>query len=72
MGSNATESRFVDAMLAAARIVPDPGEREALIAGYAAYRPGVEALHAVPRCRYEHPALNFEAAPRQPHPWGGA
>lgn len=59
----------VDAMLGAAGITPAPDEREQLLEMYALYRPGVEALYALPEARYEAPALIFQADPKLAE-WG--
>jgi hypothetical protein len=54
----------VDAMIAAAGLSMTPEERERLLEMYALYRPGIEALYALPEARYEAPALVFQAAPK--------
>jgi hypothetical protein len=54
----------VDAMLAAAGLSVTPDERERLLEMYAIYRPGIEALYALPEARYEAPALVFQAEPK--------
>lgn len=54
----------VDAMLAAAGLSMTPDERERLLQMYALFRPGVEALYALPEARYEAPALVFQAEPK--------
>jgi hypothetical protein len=59
----------VDAMLGAAGIAPTSDERERLIEMYAMYRPGIEALYAIPEVRYEAPALVFHADPKLAE-WG--
>jgi hypothetical protein len=62
-------STEIDAMLAAAGLAPSPEERAALGEMYAMFKPGVEALYAVPEARYESPALVFQAAPKLAE-WG--
>lgn len=59
----------VDAMLGAAGIAPTPEEREQLLDMYTLYRPGIEALYALPEARYEAPALVFQADPKLTQ-WG--
>jgi hypothetical protein len=54
---------LVDAMMVAAGLSPSESERAALITMYEQFRPGVEALYALPEARYESPALVFQAAP---------
>jgi hypothetical protein len=54
----------LDAMLDAAGILAAPAEREQLLALYAAFKPGVESLYALPEARYEAPALVFQAEPK--------
>jgi hypothetical protein len=54
----------IAAMLAAAGLAPTAQERAALGEMYAMFKPGVEALYAVPEARYEAPALVFQAAPK--------
>jgi hypothetical protein len=67
--STETDTAAVDAMLAAAGLAPSADERVALTAMYAQFKPGVEALYAVPEARYEAPALVFQAAPKLAE-WG--
>jgi hypothetical protein len=59
----------IDAMLDAAGLNPSAGERASLAALYGVFKPGVEALYALPEARYEVPALVFQAAPKLT-PWG--
>ncbi|HEY4277848.1 MAG TPA: hypothetical protein VGM91_06495 [Conexibacter sp.] len=54
---------LLDAMMTAAGLAPSESERAALITMYEQFRPGVEALYALPEARYESPALVFQAAP---------
>jgi hypothetical protein len=58
----------LDAMLDAAGIVATPAEREQLLAMYAQFKPGVDAMYALPEARYEAPALVFQAEPKLT-PW---
>ncbi|MCW2953110.1 MAG: hypothetical protein JWQ48_2280 [Conexibacter sp.] len=58
------ETAAVDAMLDAAGLSPAPAEREQLLQMYALFKPGVEALYALPEARYEAPALVFQAEPK--------
>jgi hypothetical protein len=53
----------IAAMLDAAGLDPDPAEREEMRAIYEQFKPGVEALYALPQARYESPALVFQAEP---------
>lgn len=53
----------LDAMLDAAGVIAAPAEREELMRLYALFKPGVDALYAVPEARYEAPALVFQADP---------
>jgi hypothetical protein len=59
----------IDAMLSAAGLNPSPEEREALSKMYATFKPGLDALYALPEARYEAPALVFQAAPKL-QAWG--
>jgi hypothetical protein len=59
----------IDAMLSAAGLNPSPEEREALAKMYATFKPGIDALYAMPEARYEAPALVFLAAPKL-QAWG--
>jgi hypothetical protein len=59
-----TEAAAVDAMLGVAGLSPSDGERERLHQMYAVFKPGIEALYALPEARYEAPALVFQAAPK--------
>jgi hypothetical protein len=59
----------IDAMLDAAGLQPSADEREALSRLYATFKPGLDALYALPEVRYEAPALVFQAAPKL-DPWG--
>jgi hypothetical protein len=59
----------VDAMLGAAGITPTSEEREQLLDMYALYRPGIDAMYALPEVRYEAPALVFQAEPKLAE-WG--
>jgi hypothetical protein len=54
----------IDAMLDAAGLQPSADERAALGRLYATFKPGLEALYALPEVRYEAPALVFQAAPK--------
>jgi hypothetical protein len=54
----------IDAMLDAAGLQPSADEREALSKLYATFKPGLDALYALPEVRYEAPALVFQAAPK--------
>jgi hypothetical protein len=54
----------IDAMLDAAGLQPAPDERETLAKLYATFKPGLDALYALPAARYETPALIFQAAPK--------
>ncbi|MEV4420925.1 hypothetical protein AB0L40_13230 [Patulibacter sp. NPDC049589] len=58
-----TQSETIDAMLAAAGLDPSPAERETIAEMYAIFKPGIDALHAMPEARYEVPALIFHADP---------
>jgi murein DD-endopeptidase MepM/ murein hydrolase activator NlpD len=58
------ETAAVDAMLDAAGLSPAPAEREQLLQMYNLFKPGVEALYALPEARYEAPALVFQAEPK--------
>jgi hypothetical protein len=58
------EATAIDAMLAAAGLTTSAEERERLLEMYALFRPGVEALYAMPEARYEAPALVFQAEPK--------
>jgi hypothetical protein len=58
-----TTAETVDTMLAAAGLDPSPAERQEMVTMYEAFKPGVEALYAVPEARYEDPALVFLAQP---------
>jgi hypothetical protein len=58
------ETAAVDAMLDAAGLSPAPSERAQLLQMYALFKPGVEALYALPEARYEAPALVFQAEPK--------
>lgn len=62
------DAAIVDAKIAAAGLTPTAAEREALIAAYAAFKPLVDALYAVPEARYEASALVFQADPKLT-PW---
>jgi hypothetical protein len=57
-------SQTIDVMLAAAGIDATPEERVKLGEMYALFKPGMDALYAVPEARYEAPALVFQAAPK--------
>jgi hypothetical protein len=59
-----TDDAAIDAMLASAGLTPAPEERVALGELYATFKPGVDALYALPAARYEAPALVFQAAPK--------
>jgi hypothetical protein len=59
-----TDDAAIEAMLSAAGLQPSPEERAALGALYAVFKPGVDALYALPEARYEAPALVFQAAPK--------
>lgn len=59
-----SDAAAIDAMLSAAGLDPSAEEREALGALYATFKPGVDALYALPEVRYEAPALVFQAAPK--------
>jgi hypothetical protein len=54
----------LDVMLDAAGLSAAPQEREQLLAMYEMFKPGVEALYALPEARYEAPALVFQAEPK--------
>lgn len=54
----------IEAMLDAAGLKPSADEREALGSLYATFKPGLDALYALPAVRYEAPALVFQAAPK--------
>lgn len=62
-------STTIDAMLEAAGLDPSAEEREALGKMYATFKPGIDALYAMPEVRYEAPALVFQAAPKL-QAWG--
>jgi len=62
-------SAAIDAMLDAAGLNPPAEEREALGRLYATFKPGLDALYALPEARYEAPALVFQAAPKL-EAWG--
>lgn len=64
-----SSTETIDAMLSAAGLNPSPEEREALGAMYATFKPGMDALYALPEVRYEAPALVFQAAPKL-QAWG--
>jgi hypothetical protein len=68
-GLDAKTLATLDAMLDAAGIVAAPAEREQLHALYARFKPGIDALYALPEARYEAPALVFQAEPKLT-PWG--
>jgi hypothetical protein len=53
----------VDILLALHGLQPAPGDRETIAAMYDVFRPGVDALYALPEARYEVPALVFVARP---------
>ncbi len=61
---SAASPAAIDAMLDAAGLAPSPAEREQLLAMYERFKPGVEALYALPEARYEAPALVFQAEPK--------
>lgn len=58
-----SDTTTIDVMLAAAGLDPSPDERTQMAELYAAFKPGVEAMYALPECKYEVPALVFEADP---------
>jgi hypothetical protein len=58
------DTAAMDAMLAAAGLQPSDDEKAALGQLYATFKPGVDALYALPAARYEAPALVFQAAPK--------
>jgi hypothetical protein len=64
-----SSTETIDAMLSAAGLDPSPEEREALGKMYATFKPGIDALYAMPEVRYEAPALVFQAAPKL-QAWG--
>jgi hypothetical protein len=64
-----SSTETIDAMLSAAGLDPSPEEREALGQMYATFKPGIDALYAMPEVRYEAPALVFQAAPKL-QAWG--
>jgi hypothetical protein len=53
----------VRTLIAAAGLSPSEEEMAILIAGYPAFKEGIEALYAVPETRYAAPALVFSATP---------
>lgn len=53
----------IDVMLAAAGLNPSPEERTGMLELYATFKPGVDAMYALPECKYEVPALVFQADP---------
>jgi hypothetical protein len=59
-----TDDAAIEAMLSAAGLQPSADEREALTVLYETFKPGVDALYALPEARYEAPALVFQAAPK--------
>jgi hypothetical protein len=56
------------AMLEAAGLKPSDAERAELAAAYATFKPGVDALYALPEAKYEDPALVFVSDPHLT-PW---
>ena len=58
-----TETMVIDAMLEAAGLDPSAEERVAMAEMYHVFKPGVDALYALPECKYEVPALVFDANP---------
>ncbi len=55
---------LLDALLAAAGLDdPSPQERAEMLALHATFEDGIAALHALPECRDEVPALVFRAQP---------
>jgi hypothetical protein len=58
------DAATIDAMLDAAGLHPATEERAALGRLYATFKPGIDALYALPEVRYEAPALVFQAAPK--------
>jgi hypothetical protein len=64
-----SSTETIDAMLSAAGLDPSAEEREALGKMYATFKPGIDALYAMPEVRYEAPALVFQAAPKL-QAWG--
>lgn len=56
-------SVVVRALLRMSGLTPDPGETEALVAGFVTARAAVRALYHVPEARYVEPGLVFSAAP---------
>ncbi|HWI70534.1 MAG TPA: hypothetical protein VNT55_01165 [Baekduia sp.] len=58
------DTAAMDAMLAAAGLQPSDDEKVALGQLYATFKPGIDALYALPAVRYEAPALVFQAAPK--------
>jgi hypothetical protein len=69
MSTEIDDGAALDAMLAAAGLSPTADDRAAIGQLYAMFKPGVDALYALPEARYESPALVFQAAPKLAE-WG--
>ena len=62
MTENPDLRALVTLLLARAGISPSDSEIDALTKQYAELKKTIDALYAIPECRYEVPALRFDAA----------